>query len=251
MIIDIVSRRNPRLLALLKNREAFVFFEGEKLVADILARPLTVNVLICGDGMEGRLPKISATVLEQWRVSRPVLEKISELKTPPEVIAVVQMPKREIDLKRRGIVFVFDAVQDPANLGAVFRCAAAFDVSALALAGACVRANHPKVVRAAQTALLDVPFQVFPSVEELLAGAQARKVHVYLTGSHPMGKPLAVGDMEFPCLVLFGNEGQGLAPDLLERFPLIRLEQSARIDSLNVGVSACILMHEVKRVHGW
>jgi TrmH family RNA methyltransferase len=190
-------------------------------------------------------------VAEYWRVSRPVLERISELKTPPEIIAVVEMPVWDIDLSKQEIVFAFDSVQDPANLGAVFRCAAAFNVSALVMAGTGVRANHPKVVRAAQTALLDVPFQIFPSLEELLARAQAQKVHVYLTGSQASGRPLAVAGMEFPCLVLFGNEGQGLARSLLARFPLIRLEQAARIDSLNVAVSACILMHEVKRVHGW
>jgi tRNA G18 (ribose-2'-O)-methylase SpoU len=57
--------------------------------------------------------------------------------------------------------------------------------------------------------------------------------------------PLAA--LQHPCLVLFGNEGQGLAPALLERFPLVRLEQEERIDSLNVAVSACILMHELRR----
>jgi tRNA G18 (ribose-2'-O)-methylase SpoU len=56
--------------------------------------------------------------------------------------------------------------------------------------------------------------------------------------------------MELPCLLLFGNEGRGLAPRLLERFPLVRLEQKERIDSLNVGVSACILMRELQRLHG-
>jgi len=251
MKIEITSRTNPRLQALLKNREKLIFFEGEKLVGDILSRALTVSTLIFSPEMERRLPEISATVVEHWRVSRPVLEKISELKTPPEIIAVLEMPVWEIDLKGQKIVFAFDSVQDPANLGVVFRCAAAFGVSALVMAGASVRTNHPKVVRAAQTTILDVPFQVFPSLEELLARAQAQKVHVYLTGSHVTGKPLTVAGMKFPCLVFFGNEGQGLAQGLLARFPLIRLEQAESIDSLNVAVSACILMHEVKRVHGW
>ena len=160
------------------------------------------------------------------------------------------LSRAEIDFKRQKIVFGFDTVQDPANLGTVFRCAAAFGVSALALSGACVRANNPKVVRVAQTALLDIPFQVFPSLAGLIAKAQAQGTHIYVTGSHAAEKQLAVENMEFPCLVLFGNEGQGLERGLLQRFPLIRLDQNERIDSLNVAVSACILMHEVKRIHG-
>jgi RNA methyltransferase, TrmH family len=250
MKIEISSRANPRLKELLERKEELVFFEGEKLVGEILSRELTVTKLLFSAEMEKRLPKISAAVVEYWRVSRQVLEKISELKTPAELVAVLEMPVREIDFKHQKIVFGFDTVQDPANMGSVFRCAAAFGISALALAGACVRANHPKVVRAAQTALLDVPFQTFPSLDELIAKAETQSAHIYVTGSHATEKPLAVERLEFPCLVLFGNEGQGLEQRLLKRYPLIRLDQKERIDSLNVAVSACILMHEVKRIHG-
>lgn len=249
MRIEISSRSNPRLKELLASRGELFFFEGEKLVKDILTRELTVSKLLLSAEREMRLPEISAVVNEYWRVSRPVFEKISDLKTPPEILAVLELPVREIDFTCQQIVFGFDTVQDPANLGMAFRCAAAFGISALALAGAGVRPNHPKVVRSAQTALLDIPFQVFPGPEELIARAQAQGAHIYLTGSHPVEKEFAVKDMEFPCLVLFGNEGQGLAQGLLRRFPLIRLDQAERIDSLNVAVSACILMHEIKRIH--
>lgn len=237
--------------ALLERKEKLFFFEGEKLVGDILSRAISVKFLLFSADMEKRLPKIAAAVDEHWLVSRPVLEKVSDLKNAPELIAVVEMPDFALDCRRQKIVFGFDTLQDPANLGSVFRCAAAFGISALALAGGGVRANHPKVVRAAQTALIDIPFQVFPALEDLLAVAQSQGAHVYVTGSHAEGKTLAVEKMEFPCLVLFGNEGQGLAQRYLQHFPLIRLDQAQRLDSLNVAVSSCILMHEIKRIHGW
>jgi TrmH family RNA methyltransferase len=251
MKIEISSRTNPRLKELLDCKEKYIYFEGEKLVADILSRKLIVSKLILSAEMENRLPEISATIADYWIVSRQVLRKISDLKTPPEMIAVLEMPVWEIDFRCQKIVFGFDTVQDPANLGSVFRCAAAFGISALALAGACVHANNPKVVRSSQTALLDIPFQVFSGLEELIAKAQSQNVHIYVTGSHAAEKPLAVENMEFPCLVLFGNEGQGLEPRLLKQFPLLRLDQKESINSLNVAVSACILMHEIKRIHGW
>ncbi len=250
MKIEISSRANPRLKELLASKEKLFLFEGEKLVSDILSRDLVVNKLIYSAAMEKRLPKISAAVGEQWLVSRPVLKKISDLKDAPEIMAILEIPVSELDFTERKIVFGFDSLQDPANLGAVFRCAAAFGISALALAGASVRTNNPKVVRAAQTALMDVPFEVFSDLENLISRAQARGAHVYVTGSRANDKALVVEKMEFPCLLLFGNEGHGLAQGVSERFPLIRLEQSERIESLNVAVSACILMHEVRRIHG-
>jgi len=250
MRIEITSRANPRLKELLAAKEKLFFFEGEKLVCDILTRKLTVKQLLVSAAGEKCLPEIAATVEEYWRVSSQVLEKVSDLKSSPQMVAVLDVPDREIDFSRQKIALGFVGIQDPGNLGTVFRCASAFGMSTLALAGGCVRTNHPKVIRSAQTAILDVPFQVFPSVDELIAKALAQNAHVYVTGSHHGETSLPVVRMEFPCLLLFGNEGRGLEPRLLERFPLIRLEQKKRIDSLNVAVSACILMHDLQRLHG-
>jgi TrmH family RNA methyltransferase len=250
MSIEISSRANSRLKKLMCAKEEFYFFEGEKLVSDILARKLFVEKLLMSSAEEIALPEIQATVKEYWRVSPQVLKKVSGLKCPPPLIAVIDLPAMEIDFDRHRVVVGLVDVQDPGNLGTVFRCASAFGMPALALAGSCARPNHPKVVRSAQTALLDVPLQVFSGPNELVAKALAQNAHVYVTGSHPGKMPLPLQAMELPCLLLFGNEGQGLAPELLERFPLIRLEQKERIDSLNVGISACILMHELMRRHG-
>ena len=250
MRIEITSRTNPRLKELLAAKDKRFFFEGEKLVCDILTRKLTVQQLLASAEGEKCLPAIAATVEEYWRVSSQVLAKVSDLKSQPQLVAVLDVPSRAIDFSRQKITLGFVGIQDPGNLGTVFRCASAFGISALALAGGCVRVNHPKVIRSAQTAILDVPFQVFPDAEELIAKALARNAHVYVTGSHHGETSLSVARMEFPCLLLFGNEGRGLEPRLLERFPLIRLEQKECIDSLNVAVSACILMHDLQRLHG-
>jgi TrmH family RNA methyltransferase len=250
MKIEITSRANPRLKELLAAKDELFFFAGEKLVRDILRRRLAVKKLLLSAASEENLGEFLATVEERWRVSPQVLEKVTGLKSPPPMVAVLDVPSAEIAFDRQRITLGFVDVQDPGNLGTVFRCASAFGISALALAGGCVRPNHPKVIRSAQTALLDVPFQVFPGPDELVAKALAQNAHVYVTGSHPGKTSLPLASLELPGLLLFGNEGRGLAPRLLERFPLVRLEQKERIDSLNVAVSACILMHELQRLHG-
>ena len=249
MRIEIASRSNPRLKELLAEEGKF-FFEGEKLVRDILARGIAVEKLIMDAALEKELAGERAAVGERWLVTPPVLEKISGLRNPPPLIAVIDLPPQVIDFVRLRVTVGLVDVQDPANVGTGFRCASAFGIPALALAGGCARPNHPKVIRAAQTAILDVPFQLFAGADELVDAALARGVRIYVTGSHA-GKPsVPVEAMELPCLLLFGNEGRGLDPGLLERFPQVRLEQKGRIDSLNVGVSACILMRELQQRHG-
>jgi TrmH family RNA methyltransferase len=249
MKLEISSRANPRLRKLLADRDKLFFFEGEKLVRDILARRLAIGHLLVSPDAEKDLPEIAAAVGEYWRVTPQVMEKVSGLKSPPPLVAVLDLPAAEIDFRCQLVTVGLVDIQDPGNLGTVFRCASAFGFAALALAGGCARPNHPKVVRSAQTALLDVSFQAFTSAEELVARALAQDAQVYVTGSHPGKASLPLGALKRPCLLLFGNEGRGLAPGLLERFPLVRLEHEERMDSLNVAVSACILMHELRLPH--
>jgi TrmH family RNA methyltransferase len=250
MKIEITSRSNPRLKELLAARDKLFFFAGEKLVRDLLSRPLAVEKLLMDADAERSLPEIAATVGEYWQVTPQVMEKVSGMKSPPPLIAVLDLPEAEIDLRQQPVTLGLVDIQDPGNLGTIFRCASAFGFSALALAGSCARPNHPKVVRSAQTALLDVAFQAFADAETLVARALAQDVHVYVTGSHAAKNSLPLAALERPCLLLFGNEGRGLATPLRERFPLVRLEQEERIESLNVAVSACILMHELRRLPG-
>jgi TrmH family RNA methyltransferase len=248
--IDVVSRANPRLKQLLAEREERFFFAGDKLVRDCLARPLRVETLLVRSDVEATLPAPRAEVREEWRVSPAVMAKAAGMQSPPALLAVLDIPEARIDFSRCRLTVALVGVQDPGNLGTAFRCASAFAVPALALAGDGARPNHAKVVRAAQTALLDVPFQVFGDPDRLVGAALEAGAHVYATGSRPGGEAQALEKLEFPCLLLLGGEGQGLDPRLLERFPRVRLDQEGRIDSLNVGVSACILMHELRRLHG-
>jgi TrmH family RNA methyltransferase len=248
--IDVMSRANPRLKRLLAEREERFFFAGDKLVRDCLARPLRVETLLVRSDMDATLPTPRAEVGEEWRVSAAVMARAAGMQSPPALLAVLDIPEARIDFSRCRLTVALVGVQDPGNLGTAFRCASAFAVPALALAGAGARPNHAKVVRAAQTALLDVPFQVFRDPGRLVDAALAAGARVYATGSRPGGGALALERVEFPCLLLLGGEGQGLDPRLLERFPRVRLDQEERIDSLNVGISACILMHELRRLHG-
>lgn len=246
--IEVVSRANPRLKRLLAEREKRFFFAGDKLVRDCLARPLRVETLLVRSDLAEAPPAPRADVGEEWRVSPEVMAKAAGMQSPPGLLAVLDIPETRIDFSRCRLTVALVGVQDPGNLGTAFRCASAFAVPALALAGAGARPNHARVVRAAQTALLDVPFQVFDDPGRLVDAALAAGARVYATGSRGGGGTLAPERMEFPCLLLLGGEGRGLEPRLLERFPCVRIDQEERIDSLNVGVSACILMHELRRL---
>jgi len=234
-------------MELMRRRSQLYFFEGEKLVRDVLQRRQSVQKLLVLDECRSDFAQSIDQAEEFWVVNAAVMAKVSGLRSPPVCLAVLEGLERTIDFDRHRIVLVLDAIQDPANLGSAFRCAAAFGIDAVAVSGSGVAPSNPKFVRTAQTALLDVPFQRFDHLMDLITAARRREWHVFLTSSQPLKNTVTVDEVTPPCLLVLGNEGRGLDRKLLSQFPAIRLAQSERLDSLNVGVSACILMYELHR----
>jgi RNA methyltransferase, TrmH family len=244
---EIFSRSNRQLREFLDRKERIYLLEGEKLVRDVLSRPIPVQKLIVLADAENRFSPAPARVDEIWVVNRPVMEKISDLKDIPECAVAFSELERPIDFSRERTVIGLDNIQDPANLGTIFRCASAFGIDAIALTGAGVNPRNTKFIRTAQTSLLDLRFQSFPEPAALVDLARENHRHLYLTAAGRARAAIRPDQVEDPCLIFFGNEGHGLDGDWLNSFPVIRLPQNPRIDSLNVGISACIVMYELQK----
>ncbi|MCK4763684.1 MAG: RNA methyltransferase [Candidatus Aminicenantes bacterium] len=249
MIYRITSRSNQKVKELLKERDrddCFIF-EGEKLVRDILKRDMETWKLIVNSKKEDELDISGKTIHETWYVNETVLKKISSLKDTPDFIAVLKIKKRRVNLNKDRIIVVLDNVQDPGNAGSIFRCAAAFGIDSIALTGACVKPNNPRFLRAAQASFFEVDFQGFADIDTLIKKATAKNYNIYLTSSRSMKRSTVPGEVKFPCLLVFGNEGQGLDEELFTRFPALTIPQEKSVESLNVGVSACIIMYEMTK----
>ena len=251
MIYRIHSRTNQRVKDLIKNKDKFFFLEGEKLVRDILKRGIAITLLIVDEKREEHLVIPGKTsVKEIWYVSPAVLEKVSSLKEKPGFIAVLELEPKAIDFQRAAVVIGLDSIQDPANMGTAFRCAAAFGIDSIALSGTSVNLNNNKFLRAAQHTFFDIHCQRFVDAGALIQRAEAAGFNIYLTSSHEFQNTIAPRQIQQPCLILFGNEGQGLDKTLFTRYPSIKIPQAGKVESLNVGISACIIMYEIGKLLG-
>ncbi|HDP94379.1 MAG TPA: RNA methyltransferase [Candidatus Aminicenantes bacterium] len=246
MIHEIASRSNPRVRALAAELDGLYVYEGDRLVRDLLARREPLRLLVAHH--RHRQLALNAAAENIWLTDRPVLDRLSRLRDAPDLIAVIPPPKPGLNLERAEVVVVLDRVQDPANAGTAFRCAAAFGLDGMVLAGDTVRPWNPRFMRAAQTSLLDVPFQILPGLDELFSLKQASHFNVYLTAAAPPAeRGLSPGEMRIPCLVVVGHEGRGIDHRWFFQHPVVHIPQSGLVDSLNAGVSACILMYELQR----
>lgn len=248
MIKKITSRSNPRLISFLAEKDSYYLFEGKKLVKDILQKKIPVSVLIINGNQESELEIPSDTVDQLWLVNDSVLNKLSSLKHKSDFLAAVKISPAKIDLARERVLIALDDIQDPLNAGTIFRCAAAFGIKTILMSGNCVKTNNPKFIRAAQTSLFEVKFQYFSHINDLINRCQKLNIQVFSTSSKKSPNTVDVKSVKSPAMLILGNEGRGLAESLIQRFPAIRIPQKECIESLNVGVSACILMYELRNM---
>jgi TrmH family RNA methyltransferase len=142
-------------------------------------------------------------------------------------------------------VIALDDVQDPGNVGALLRTAAAAGVSESWLSAACAAPWSQKVLRASQGAQFELVVRDAVALSTEIAAFQGNVIVTTLAGSS------LIFDVEFPkepTLFIVGNEGAGVSPELLALARTrVRIPMRPGVESLNVGAAAAVLLYEWAR----
>lgn len=217
----ISSRQNPlfkRLREAIREHADEIVIEGPKAVDDAVAAGWKPIVVIRrGEGFTNDL-----------------FDALTTTKTSQGVIGLFERPKpRDLFKRKDSVVVALDGVQDPGNVGTIVRLAAAFDCAGVALLPGCADPFGPKAIRASVGAILDV------NIAEVAA-------HTLIESKWPIFGADATGAAIDPpargAILLFGNEGAGISPELRVAAKPIAIRMSSRVESLNVAASAAILL---------
>jgi TrmH family RNA methyltransferase len=222
--------------------------EGTKCVLDTL-RHFNVSCLCATfDWLErhaGALPKS----IDAVTVKRADLERMSHLSTPPEVLAIYQIPQYDIDEQAiaSGITLLLDRVQDPGNLGTIMRIADWYGVRQIVCSPETVDVWSPKVVQSTMGAISRVKCFYTDLPEFIKAHSEVPVYGTFLDGSNIYAATLPTCAM-----IVMGNEGQGISPEVAECVSRRLLIPSyppgeATSESLNVGMATAITLSEFRR----
>ena len=186
-------------------------------------------------------------------VTPPVMAKIAYRRHPAGVLAVIEPPAwplDRLDLPSDALVVLLEDVEKPGNLGAVVRTASGAGVHAVLACGEGADPWNPNALRASTGAVLSVPTVTVRDVAE--AVARLRAAGVRLVAATPDADPLYTDlDLTGPTAFLLGAEDTGLSPDLLKKADArCRIPMLGTADSLNVSVSAAVLVYEARRQRG-
>ena len=203
--------------------------EGEKLVNEFLNSDWSIE-------------QIYAT--KEWNekaivITTKELERISSLKTPNKVLAIVKIPNRKSVISEN-LVLALDSVKDPGNLGTIIRLADWFGVQNILCSEDCVELYNPKVVQATMGSITRVHVR-YVDLKSTIENMTNYQVYAAVMN----GKSVFSFDRSEKVIVMMGSESYGLSQDLLElahqRVTIPKSEKS-QAESLNVANACGIIL---------
>jgi len=235
--------------------DGYIAIEGLRIIEEAIRSGLRFRALflsVSGSAQGGCLAPQMADNVEILLLPDEVFASSVATETPQGVAALVKLKGfdfKEIlnDPSREMTVLGTVGIQDPGNLGTIIRSAEAFSVRAVLLGPKTVSHFNPKVVRASAGSVFRERIMRVPMLSESIRLLKAYDFHVIGASSHK-GKPMEQADLTGRVALLIGSEGAGLPPDILaEANELIKIPHSDKVESLNAGVAASILLYEAAR----
>jgi TrmH family RNA methyltransferase len=232
-----------------RNAEGAFIIEGAKPVCDVLLHhPASVQSLVLAAEYERRESHQQRALrqslgIPSFRSSSRIFSAFSNLETPQGILAVVNQPRWNQETlfgQSRLFGLYGEQLQDPANVGAIIRTAAALNIDALWLTPESADIYNPKVVRASAGAVLSLPIFIVEDVASLFAAEASEGQTVSMETIRTIPKRM---------IVAVGNESRGLSLHTIKQVACrFTIPLSRHIESLNVAATAAIALHYLRRL---
>lgn len=248
---QITSRQNPLALQIKKlnherrERRAQRLFPGEgpKLLAEVIKAGIPVETVITAPGVQVSCPEGARRV----EMPRELLDSLCDTKTPQGVLFLARLPDMTPPRPLPGERYlVLDGVQDPGNVGTIWRTADAFGADGLILVNGCADPFSPKTVRSTMGACFRLPvYEV--GAEELPGLMEESGLPLYATALREDTVDIKTAQLK-RCAVIIGSEGRGVSEQLLRASArTVKIPMRERCESLNAAVAAAVVLWEAWR----
>lgn len=183
-------------------------------------------------------------------VSEQVYHRLSDTEQPQGIMVVLRQKSYSSGAlqQKKQLIAIMDQVQDPGNVGTIIRTADAVGCSAVIMTRGCADVYAAKTVRATMGSLFHVPVICGWDVSEIARILQDANVTMFSTTLDETSIEYFKADFNQSCAIIFGNEGNGVSTSLLEiSKQRLHIPMLGKAESLNVAVSAAIILYEAIR----
>lgn len=245
----ITSLQNPLIKQMKKlhtasgrRQQGLFLLEGIKLCREAIENGISIRYCFVGDDEQAIRLAEQCPDAVVYSVSASVIEKLSAAKTPQKVIMAGSIPQTDAAAIAGNMVLALDGISDPANLGSMLRTAEAFGVTDVLCSDQTVDLYSNKVLRGA----MGSSFRV-----RVHRGNLAQRIHalrqngysVYATALSDSSILLHKADFSHKCVIVIGNEGNGVSKEILELADeKILIPMAGRNESLNAAAAAAVVL---------
>ncbi len=240
------------LTAKRKEREVQQLYiaEGIRLVEEALSRAEDCAYLLWCAPLSDRARKLvdafMAAGADVEEIDPRLMDSIAGTDSPQGVLAVMRMKTLPFPQDAH-LVIIADGIQDPGNLGTLFRTAAAANADAVLLMPGCADEFSPKVIRSGMGTHFRLPIirMDWDQAEELLKKNENMRI---LAADSDGGVSCWETDMTGPTALIIGSEANGPCDRALELANArVLIPMPGQVESLNAGIAAGILIFEAVR----
>lgn len=236
-----------------RRQEGVFVVEGWKMVKEALERNLVLHLYSAEREQEHcreELNRFSRGNVPVDLMRDNLFSQLSDTVSPQGILGVVRMPvyeREEIVNQPDAKLLCLENIQDPGNLGTMFRTAEGAGMTGVVLTKGCVDLFNPKVVRSTMGSLFRVPFYVCQDMEEEMKFMQKQGFCFF--AAHLQGtKDFTEESYEGSIGILIGNEANGLSEVVSGLADCkVKIPMEGELESLNAAVSAALFMYEVRR----
>lgn len=172
--------------------------------------------------------------------------KVTDTKTPQGVLGAIKLLDKNTvfgTIKGDEKFVALENIQDPGNMGTIFRTAEAIGINGIIMTRDCCDIYSPKVVRSTMGAVFRMPFIIVDNISDFL-----NDKGIFSFAAVVDSNATKITDVNFksPCACVIGNEGNGLTEEAIKSCDhKVTIPMIGRAESLNAAVAASIFMWEM------
>ena len=227
--------------------EKLILVEGHKLLDEALKSGAHPEMIFVEnpEALKGRTELSRFCFL----TSRSLFRELSTVQSPTDIIAFLSPPPSpdlEAAITQSAMILVLDRLQDPGNIGTIFRTGEAMGVGLIVMLRGCCNPFNPKVIRASMGSSFRLPVAAEVKLSELLT--LLKKHEISKVGADMSGQILPAFQFPSRVALFLGQEGQGLSKEILKECnSRLAIPMQGQVESLNVATSAAICLYEWAR----
>jgi len=222
-----------------------IVIEGERIVSQMIENSHSYKFILVSQ--DSKYVKKYSKFNNVYTVKNSIYNSIASFTNSDGVIAVFDKQYKKLELTPNKKYIILDSIQNPNNLGSIFRSCLGFEIDGIIMYNSTDPFNINSI-RSSMGSIFEVPFMITTNLKATIEKLKSMGYNVYATILDEKAQDISKINKTNSIGIVFGNEGNGIKKDIVEACTSsIYIKISNKIDSLNVAITVAIVAYELSK----